>query len=282
MGFLELAAALKFLRAGELTWLNGTAQILTHDLVMGGYVALAFACGFYLLNLYRLPHDETPVEHLSVPRLLFSLVFISLAFYLLPSLFRSQTGAKQRPVGRVFAWIDSFLLTSPFEDPVVTASGADGRPTRELVWIGNLDKGLIKAANEKKLIFVDFTGINCTNCNINENDVFPQPAIRELLNKYVLVRLYTDAIPNAYQPTTSADENLKLLNDVFKNTQLPFYVILKPRGDGNYDEIERYKEGRITDQDGFTKFLTRPLAAAPDKNKALTAQRDRKGGLALP
>jgi thiol:disulfide interchange protein DsbD len=149
MGFLELAAALKFLRAGELTWLNGKAQILTHDLVLGGYVALALLCGLYLLNLYRLPHDQTPVEHLGVPRLLFSLAFLSLAFYLTPSLFRSSNGEKQRPTGKVFAWVDSFLLTSRFEDS-----------THDLAWVGNLTKGLNKASAENRLVFVDFTGFN--------------------------------------------------------------------------------------------------------------------------
>src|SRR5262249_57440391 len=54
MGFLELAAALKFIRMGELVLLP-QPQILTYDLVLGLYVVLSIACGLYLLNLYHLP-----------------------------------------------------------------------------------------------------------------------------------------------------------------------------------------------------------------------------------
>jgi thiol:disulfide interchange protein len=143
MAFLELAAALKFLRAAELL-VGGEAQILTYDLVLGLYIALSIFCGLYLLGLFRLPHDDEPVGHLGVPRLLFSLAFVGLGFYLMPALFRYGGGEKQRPTGRVFAWLDSFLLPEP---------------TQELAWLGHLDKGLAEADARQKLVFVDFTGL---------------------------------------------------------------------------------------------------------------------------
>jgi thiol:disulfide interchange protein DsbD len=143
MGFLELAAALKFFRAAELLGL-GRAQVLTYDLALGIYVALAILCGFYLLNLYRLPHDHDAPEQLGVLRLLFSVFFLSLAFYLMPGLFKQDNGQPQRPAGSVFSWLDAFLLPD--------ASG-------HLAWIGNLDKGLQTARDQKKLVFIDFTGL---------------------------------------------------------------------------------------------------------------------------
>src|SRR5437588_8158211 len=79
MGFLELAAAIKFLRAFELLYF-AQAKLLTYDLVLGMYVVIALLCGFYLLNLYRLPHDDAPAEHVGVPRLLFGMAFLTLAF----------------------------------------------------------------------------------------------------------------------------------------------------------------------------------------------------------
>jgi thiol:disulfide interchange protein DsbD len=145
MGFLELAAALKFLRAGELLILDGQPQFLTYDLVLGMYVALAVVCGLYLLNLFRLPHDHDVPEHLGVPRLLFSLAFLGLALYLLPGLFKTSNGEQQRPTGSVFAWLDSFLLP-------------DTKPERE--WFGNLEKGLQNAFDKRKLVFIDFTGLS--------------------------------------------------------------------------------------------------------------------------
>jgi cytochrome c biogenesis protein CcdA len=166
MGFLELAAALKFLRAAELLG-SGKAQFLTYDLVLGMYVALALLCGLYLLGLYRLPHDHDSPEHLGVPRLLFSLVFLSLAFYLMPALFKQGTGEPQRPTGTVFAWLDAFLLPEP---PDIANSVERGAPSAErsalgasrstpLAWVGNLQKGLQIAREQKRLVFIDFTGL---------------------------------------------------------------------------------------------------------------------------
>ncbi len=140
MGFVEVAAALKFFRAGELLFL-GEAYLFTYDLALGMYVALSLGCGLYLLNLYRLPHDEPP-EHLGVMRLLFSLFFLSLALYLMPGLFKDK-GEKQRPTGIVFAWLDSFLLPDDTDK-----------------WIGSLKEGLKEAKDKRRLVFVDFTGLS--------------------------------------------------------------------------------------------------------------------------
>jgi thiol:disulfide interchange protein DsbD len=143
MGFLELAAALKFLRAGELLVLD-EAEILTYEFTLGMYIAISFMCGIYLLGLFRTPHD-TPNEHLGVPRLLFAFMFLSLGFYLTPGLFKVNEDQQQFPRGAIFAWLDSFLL--PDEGS-------------RLPWGGNLAKA-IKEAEEgpnRKLVFIDFTG----------------------------------------------------------------------------------------------------------------------------
>jgi hypothetical protein len=73
------------------------------------------------------------------------------------------------------------------------------------------------------------------------------------------VQLYTDKVPAYYQPTTSAEENRKLLNDKFGTAQLPTYVILKPLGNGEYQEISRYEEGKINNVEAFLEFLRKPL-----------------------
>jgi thiol:disulfide interchange protein DsbD len=162
MGFVEMAAALKFLRAAELLWF-GRAEILTYDLVLGMYVALSLLCGLYLLNLFRLPHDYDAPQQLGVPRLVFSLLFLSLAFYLTPALFKVSGGEQQRPRGRVFAWLDSFLLPDPIDESSLadTGNGAGKSPgSGRLAWLGNLDDGLQKAKENDKLVFIDFTGLS--------------------------------------------------------------------------------------------------------------------------
>ena len=125
-----------------------SAELLTYDLVLGMYVALSLLCGLYLLNLFRLPHDYDVPQQLGVPRLLFSVMFLSLAFYLTPALFKGSGGEQQRPHGKIFAWLDSFLLPDPAEP---RAQG--------LAWIGKLDSGLQQAKEKDKLVFIDFTGL---------------------------------------------------------------------------------------------------------------------------
>jgi thiol:disulfide interchange protein DsbD len=151
MGFLELAAAFKFFRLGELLLSDHPPAFFTYDLVLGMWVALSLLCGLYLLGVYRLPHD-TPAEHVGVPRLLFSFAFLSLGFYFVPALFKVGAGGEpQRPSGTVYAWVDSFLLP----EPRVGKSG--------LSWSANLRQALDDAqkgqvTGKRKLVFVDFTG----------------------------------------------------------------------------------------------------------------------------
>src|SRR5262249_13805680 len=153
----ELAAALKFLRAGELLYRAG-AQFFTYDLVLGAYVAIALLCGLYLLNLYRLPHDHEPAEQLGVPRLMFSVMFLSLGLYLLPGLFKTAGGESRRPKGGVFNWLDSSLLPDARE-PAAAASRAVPGQAERLAWLGNLEKGLQDAQDKRRLVFIDFTGL---------------------------------------------------------------------------------------------------------------------------
>ncbi len=167
MGFLEVAASLKFLRAAELNF-SARTDYFTYDLVLGAYIALCFLCGLYLLNVYRLPHDHDTPHTLSVPRLLFALAFLSLGFYLLPALGKNADGESVRPNGEIFSWINSFLL------PEAPAAGPDlpdergptrkeatgvGRSSERLRWSGSLSRGLAQAAEQQRLVFVDFTGL---------------------------------------------------------------------------------------------------------------------------
>jgi thiol:disulfide interchange protein DsbD len=265
MGFLELAAAFKFFRAGELVLLPQPA-FFTYDFVLGMWIALLLLCGLYLLGVYRLPHD-TAEEHLTVPRLLLSAVFLSLGFYLLPALFKTHDGENQRPGGSVYAWVDSFLLPEP--------AARKG----ELAWGGDLKRAIDEASNlrrrtgERKLVFIDFTGETCTNCKINEKSVFSKPEIKELFQPYRLVQLYTDKVPDRFYPAdvrskfgndterqrADAAANLWFQRETFGTEQLPLYVILEPLSDGTIQVAGSYDEGKINDESAFSQFLKKPL-----------------------
>ena len=251
MGFLELAAALKFFRTAELRWLPEPAYF-TYDVILCLWVALALVCGLYLLNLFRLGHDEV-LESVGVPRMLWGMAFLGLAFYMLPGIFRGgPEGTRQRPSGVVFAWIDAFLL-----------------PDTNEAWAIDLPKAVSEARAERKLLFVDFTGLTCTNCRYNEQNVFSRPEVRDLFKKYKLVQMYTDEVPARLYSTRTdnpqreieAQANLMFQRQKFGTEQLPLYVILDPQANGKVAVVGVYDEGKINQIDKFVEFLKRPLAA---------------------
>jgi thiol:disulfide interchange protein len=141
MGFLELAAAFKFVRAAELNLLAKT-EYFTFDLVLGIYVALCLACGLYLLGLYRLPHDHEAAESIGVPRLVIAMIFVSLGLYFLPGMFKGEKNAAQKPRGVVYDWVQAFLL-----------------PDDASEWQTDLAAAIARAEREKKPLFIDFTGL---------------------------------------------------------------------------------------------------------------------------
>ncbi|MCE9533725.1 MAG: hypothetical protein K8T89_21745 [Planctomycetes bacterium] len=249
MGFLELAAALKFFRTAELRWSIPTF-LFTYDFVLSLWVVILILSGLYLLSLYRLPHDE-PLEHIGVPRMLFGVVSIGIGLYLIPGLLANGRD-KQRPTGIIYAWVDAFLLPEP--------------STEELAWSGDL-RGVIEDARAKSdAVFIDFTGVTCTNCRLNEKNVFPLPKIKENLKKYRLVQLYTDTVPpQLYESAPSekqrkldAAANLVLQQKIFGNEQLPLYVILKPVPGPKGSPVQIlgvYGEGKINEVSKFEEFL---------------------------
>ncbi len=256
MGFLELAAGLKFFRQGELLITNETS-IFTYDFVMALYIAICLLCGLYLLCVYRLPHD-TPIENLGVSRMLIALLFLGLGFYLVPAAFAvNAEGKRQRPRGAIFSWLDSFLLT---ED--------------KLNFMGDLDEALALAEmTPGKRIFLDFTGKTCTNCKLNEKNVFPLQQIKELMDQYILVAQYTDVVPDYLYPPkerskltnsrqkADARKNLEFQREKFGTEQLPLYAVVEPDGNGGWRKVAVYDEGKINDVPAFEAFLRDSLRA---------------------
>lgn len=261
MGFLELAAAFKFFRTAELAQTQGATSFFTFDLILGLWIGMCVLCGLYLIGAYRLPHD-TPEEHISVPRLLFSAIFIGLAFYLTPAMFKSG-GQGQRPGGAVYAWIDSFLLPDTHAED----------DTANLDYALKFARDEAKRTGQPKRVFVDFTGVTCTNCRINEQNVFIKSQISKLLSNYVNVKIYTDTVPPEYyandvraemvrdpgRPTRDAKEvNLQFQRKIFDTEQLPLYAILEPGDNDKIRIVAVYDEGRIINEAAFAEFLQNP------------------------
>lgn len=231
MGFLELAAAIKFFRLAEIKFWD--AQFFTYDMSMALTVAILFACAAYLFGLFKLPLD-TPEESLGVPRAAFATVVVAVALHLSPSLWATPGNNGQllrnRPQGVIYSWVDAFLLPDEQASSEIEGPG----------WGGDLALALEQSKKDGKPVFLDFTGVTCSNCKWNEANIFPRPEIRRLFEKYHLVQLYTDRVPHRFFPaqalaedpgldSKTGDANLEFHRVAFGTIQLPQYLILKPK-----------------------------------------------------
>lgn len=206
MGFLEVAAAMKFISNVDLVWKWG---IFTRDVVLSVWIAIGIILAIYLLGKFQLSHDSKP-ERIGAFRLASAIVSLSISFYLITGLFGAKLGE-----------LEAFL--PPDLSPTSTSKFSSGGD--KLQWIKDDYEGaLAKGKSENKRVFVDFTGYTCTNCRWMEANVFPKPEVETEFRKMVLASLYTDGDGEIYE------RQQQLEQEKFGTVALPFYAILD--GDG--------------------------------------------------
>lgn len=206
MGFLEVAAAMKFISNVDLVWKWG---VFTRDVVLAVWIAIGVILTVYLLGKFQLAHDSKP-ERLGAFRMFSAVVSLAVSFYLLTGLFGAKLGE-----------LESFL------PPDLGKAQARflGRGEEELKWMMNDYNGaLVKAKAENKRVFIDFTGYTCTNCRWMEANVFTKAEVEEEMKKFVLVQLYTDGEGEVYERQQQMEQ------DMFGTVALPFYAVVD--GDG--------------------------------------------------
>ena len=233
MGFLELAAAFKFLSNTDLVWGWG---FFSHNAVLAIWAVLMLLVGFYILGKIQLPHDS-PLVSVSVPRLMLSAAFLTFGLYLTSGLFG------QRIHGIIYAYLPPVL-----ESDTGAVSTNGNSMAEEFKWYRDLDSGLIEAKETGKPVFIDFTGYTCTNCRWMEANIFTKREVKDRFNEMILVQLYTDGGPNH-----RANQEYEI--ERFGTAALPFYVILSP-----YDEIIVTFPGMTRDLNNFLDFLDEGLA----------------------
>ena len=77
-----------------------------------------------------------------------------------------------------------------------------------------------------------------------EQNIFPEPEVKELLSRYILVRLYTDGEEKVHE------DNQKYEEDKFGTIALPLYVGM----DANERVLNQFL-GMTRDKEEFKKFL---------------------------
>jgi thiol:disulfide interchange protein DsbD len=218
MGFLEIAAAFKFISNTDLVW---QWDIFTYEVVLTCWAIIMALCAVYILGYIRFKNDSRVA--FSYQRGLLSILFLSLSFYLLSGNFGYNINGT----------IESYLPPKKMKS--------------NLNWIHSLDNAFIIANEEDKKIFIDFTGVTCTNCRWMETNVFAEQSVEDLMSQFTLVSLYTDAGDNYLE---KRDYQISR----FKTAALPYYVIL----DKNDLVIDEFP-GMTRDIEQFKNFLEKGL-----------------------
>ncbi|NDD63561.1 MAG: thioredoxin family protein, partial [Acidobacteria bacterium] len=107
-------------------------------------------------------------------------------------------------------------------------TGASGNPATSEApaskWLENYDEALAVASRENRPVFINFTGVTCTNCRWMESNMFTQPEVEQALTGFVRVELFTDR-------ETPADlRNSELQAEKFQTVALPLYAIVDQTG----------------------------------------------------
>ena len=248
LGFVELAAALKFLSNADLVWGWG---LLSRPLAIALTVVLFFLAGLYLLGKLPLKH-EPDVQGIGTVRLLASVAFFGLSLYMLPGLL----GA---PLGR----LDAYLPPRQGDDvsllAAVSARTSDGGAAHEdFDWHEDVEAAYAEGERAGKPVFIDFTGYTCTNCRDMEANVFPKPLVAERLrDDFVLLRLYTD--------DPARDEELQRFQLQLTGTvALPTYAVVHPES----RRLLAQHSGMASPR-RFATFLEKGLASFSDGRIAL-------------
>ena len=214
MGFLEIAAAFKFISNTDLVW---QWDIFTYEVVLSCWAIIMALCSLYIVGYVRFKNDSK--VKFSYQRSLLSIVFLSLSLYL----FSGNFGY------RINGNIESYLPPK--------------KEYSNLEWVHSLEEGFELAEEENRNIFIDFTGVTCTNCRWMETNIFTQESVEQLMDQFVLVSLYTDAGDNYL-------EKRQYQIDRFQTAALPYYVILDKE-----DSIIAEFPGMSRNVDDFITFL---------------------------
>lgn len=270
LGFLEIALALKFLSNVDLVWHLG---ILDREVYLGAWIAIFLLLGIYLMGWYKLPHDS-PIAHISIPRLLLAIVSFWFVFYMVPGLWGAPLKLlsgflpPHNPDIGVVVWGKEAMasVTEKSESPLVCSQNrkyseklSKDTPLGFCAFY-DLDEALAYAKKVDKPVFVDFTGHTCVNCRWMESNVWPDPAIKKSLNTdFILVSLFVDDAEPLPENITAADGTilrtvgdkwLQLQKERFQTNAQPYYVIL----DGSGNQLIPYGLGK-TDIPTLQKML---------------------------
>jgi thiol:disulfide interchange protein DsbD len=189
LGFLELALAFKFLSTADLV---SQAHLLERELFIAIWIGIFTVLAIYLLGGFKLPHDS-PLERLSVGRVLLGTTTLIFVAYLIPGMW-----------GAPLKLISGFPPSPTYSEWKQSGSSNTSNQSAEhvegmhegvhgIMMFDDYDKALAYAKKVNKPLMLDFTGWGCQNCRKMEETVWNAQGVLSILKDQVVVAsLYVD------------------------------------------------------------------------------------------
>ena len=233
LGFLELALGLKFLSVADQIYGWG---ILDREVYLALWIVIFTLLGFYLLGKIRFANDS-PAGHLTVTRLILSIIVFSFVVYMIPGMW----GAPLKAISGYLPPIESqdFVISS---NSVATDGAAKSSTISNSNKVYNFKEALRLSEQSGKPIFLDFTGKACVNCREMEARVLSNSRVQQILSEnYIVLELYGDPrnpLPESEWVKTSGGTLLKtdgkvnsnLLLERYGVNAMPYYLLLDSKG----------------------------------------------------
>jgi len=242
LGFVELAFALKFLSTADQTY---HWRLLDREVYLVLWIVIFGLLGLYLLGKIKFSHDSE-MPHLGVGRLGLSIITLGFVMYMIPGLW-----------GAPLKFLAGYLPPMATQDfdmnrIVLEANGKAEATCGVALYADELhlphgikgyfdyEQALACSKEQKKPVFIDFTGHGCVNCRRMEEKVWSDPAVLNILkNDYVVVSLYVDdkkiKLPaNEYFTGRSSgakiiklgDKNAEIQACYFNSNSQPMYILM--------------------------------------------------------
>lgn len=230
LGFVELAAALKFFSNAEYVQ---ELHVLPRETFFGIWIALFLALAAFLWGLF-------PRAQVGTGRRVGGLASVAFAGYCL-------YGALGYPL--------DFVMTA-----LAPAYGARDVSRHELV-VDDYEKARALAVEQGKLLLVNWTGFTCTNCRMVERSILPDEAIAPILEQhFVEARLHMDN--ESAIPADRWKVHVQLRQDMLQGrVTTPTYCSVDPKTGTLFVE-HVLKGGPGAWQKGYLQFLQTSLAKA--------------------
>jgi thiol:disulfide interchange protein DsbD len=241
-GFIEIAAAVKFLWVPDLQWELG---ILPRNVVLAIFILIGILQIGYLFGFFTIGSAEKIKPFQIGKGRVIGILLTGMVLFPIGMSLASPPTYHYAKMPRVMEeFIEAMVPPPPTEDAIAI---------REGWFVNQYDEALAKAKLEGKPLFIDFTGVYCANCRVMERRIFPMASVKEEFDKMILVRLYVD------KKDSLSEAYARLQFERYQQATQPYYVVLDPE-----DEYTLVDTGGYI-PNGFTDFLIKGLSAFDER-----------------